>query len=34
VLQARYEELEDLLGESKATILKQYIRAEKKVDKS
>ncbi len=34
VLQARYEELEELLGESKATILKQYIRAEKKVDKS
>jgi excinuclease ABC subunit C len=34
VLQARYEELEDLLGESKATILKQYIRAEKKVDRN
>lgn len=30
VLQARYEELEAILGENKATILKQYIRAEKK----
>ena len=30
VLQARYEELEVILGENKATILKQYIRAEKK----
>ncbi len=30
VLQAREEELIDLLGESRATILSQYIRAEKK----
>ncbi len=30
VLQARTEELIKLLGESKATVLKQYIRAEKK----
>lgn len=30
VLQARKEELEKMLGESKATILRQYIRAEKK----
>jgi excinuclease ABC subunit C len=32
VIQARYEELEALLGEGRATILKQYIRAEKKND--
>jgi len=32
VLQARKIELEELLGESKATILRQYIRAEKKID--
>lgn len=33
VIQARYDELEKLLGESKATILKQYIRAEKKSER-
>lgn len=33
VLQARKDELVKLLGENKATVLKQYIRAEKKIDK-
>lgn len=33
VLQARFEELEKLLGEKKATVLQQYIRAEKKIVK-
>lgn len=33
VLQARKTELEHILGEKKSTILRQYIRAEKKLDK-